>query len=271
MRDDQSYDEAAFLMRLARQHQLMSREEEQSLSRRVRAGGPDGNAAKEEFLTRNIRLVAMVAKRYCRASLSHADLIQEGCIGLMKAIEKFDPDLGHKFSTYAIWWIRQAINRAASTSDVIRIPHHVVDERNRVSKALALHGDISDEDLAETACVPTAHIQMLRNLPRVESSTDTLMEDQTIQDTYGAEDEQLSRRLISRDAEIVAEHALAEFSERDRIIFMDSLHDESFQAIGAKHGISRERVRQIVYRVQRTLARQSKKLGAMTAMPKIES
>jgi DNA-directed RNA polymerase sigma subunit (sigma70/sigma32) len=112
---------ARYLAQIGRE-MLLTHEEEIDLSRRVRAGDKQ---AREKLIEKNLRLVVSVAKKYRGMGLPFGDLIQEGNIGLMKAVEKFDPDRGFRFSTYATWWIRQAVQRAvANKGRIIRVPVH---------------------------------------------------------------------------------------------------------------------------------------------------
>src|SRR5919205_1459531 len=123
---------ASYLTQIGR-GRLLNHQEEIFLSRRARAGD---QRARNELVKRNLRLVVSVAKRYRGMGLSFDDLIQEGNLGLMRAVEKFDPDRGFKFSTYATWWIRQAVSRAlADKGRTIRVPVHVVEKLNRILRA----------------------------------------------------------------------------------------------------------------------------------------
>ncbi|HJG29573.1 MAG TPA: sigma-70 family RNA polymerase sigma factor, partial [Subdoligranulum variabile] len=134
---------------------LLTPEEEIDLALKIQAGGPDGEKAKQRLSEANLRLVVSIAKRYVGRGMQFLDLIQEGNLGLIKAVEKFDHTKGFKFSTYATWWIRQAITRAiADQARTIRIPVHMVETINKVKKVSSqlLHEyghDPSAEEIAE--------------------------------------------------------------------------------------------------------------------------
>jgi RNA polymerase primary sigma factor len=117
-------------------HALLSAEEEVALGATIAAGGPEADKARRRFIQSNLRLVVSVARRYDGQGLTLLDLVQEGNLGLMRAVDKFDHTKGFKFSTYATWWIRQAIGRAlADTSRSIRVPAHVRDQFRAVDQA----------------------------------------------------------------------------------------------------------------------------------------
>ena len=134
---------------------LLTPEEEIDLALKIQAGGPEGEKAKQRLSEANLRLVVSIAKRYVGRGMQFLDLIQEGNLGLIKAVEKFDHTKGFKFSTYATWWIRQAITRAiADQARTIRIPVHMVETINKVKKVSSqlLHEcghDPSAEEIAE--------------------------------------------------------------------------------------------------------------------------
>jgi RNA polymerase primary sigma factor len=166
--DTASADPLALYLREIGRYRLLTRAEEVQLAKRVEHGD---ERAKERLINANLRLVVSVAKRYQRQGMPLLDLIQEGTIGLIKASEKFDWRRGNKFSTYAIWWIRQAIDRAVcNQAEPIRLPVHVHERRRRLARArqeLAreLEREPSLAEVAATAAVPLAQAEQILSVP----------------------------------------------------------------------------------------------------------
>src|SRR5205823_1536763 len=154
---------------------LLTAEEEVELSKRIERGDLE---AKERMINSNLRLVVSIAKRYQGHGLSLLDLIQEGIIGLIRAVEKFDWRRGFKFSTYATWWIRQAVQRGvANKSRTIRIPVHIVEREQKIARAEralapALGRQPTDEEVAERSKLPLKHVREVREAARAVTSLD---------------------------------------------------------------------------------------------------
>ena len=237
------------------------------LSRRVRAG----EAARERFLNANLRLVVSIAKKYKHSSFSTSDLVQEGMIGLMRALDKFDRDRGFKFSTYASWWIRQAMSRAIQQADMIRIPVYKSEARGRVRKAemdaeRRSEGTLSDEDVSSRVGLSTRDVRLARLLPVVGPSLDEplvaggapfvdTIEDEEASD---AEDECIRVDVNSKVGQL-----FDGFSQRDRLIFQLRFGEDSMslEDIGRVVGLTRERVRQVIEKHKIMLRERARALG----------
>jgi RNA polymerase primary sigma factor len=245
-----------FLNEIGR-HELLTAAEEVALAKRIERGD---HAAKERMTNANLRLVVSIAKRYQGHGLPLLDLIQDGTIGLNRAVEKFDYRKGFKFSTYATWWIRQACQRAvANQSDTIRIPVHVQERRLKLRRARqqleATHGRAPTiEELAQATELKEHHVE--EALDAVEASV-------SLNQTIGDGDGELGDLFADRTAEDPIEsadlsleqqrvrEALADLPERERLVlelrfgFAPGEDASSLEAIGKKLGLTRERIRQL--------------------------
>jgi RNA polymerase primary sigma factor len=251
-----STDGLTLFMNRAGRYQLLTAAEEVELAKRVERGDP---AAKERMINSNLRLVVSIAKRYQGHDLPLLDLIQEGVIGLNRAVEKFDWRRGFKFSTYATWWIRQACQRAVSNqSATIRVPVHVHERRVKLARTAnqlqaKLGHEPTREELAQAAGMPLKHVEEALeaaeasvSLNQTIGSSDEgefgdLFGDPTASDPEEEAADSLRRQAV-RDA-------LTNLPERQRRIlelrFGFEGETESLEAIGKELGITRERVRQL--------------------------
>ena len=219
----------------------------------------DGELAKRAFIRSNLRLVVSLARRYRRSTMPFLDLIQEGNVGLVRAVEKFDYTRGYKFSTYATWWIRQSIGRAiAEQSRTVRLPVHQVERLSRLSRtrrelSLSLGRDASDAEVASELDLSLEMVADLDAISRTPASLDMLIGEDggtTLGDLVDAADPgpedvvvaQLSRaalvasidQLEPREAEVI--RSRYSFAEEPR---------QTYDEIAGRLGVSRERTRQI--------------------------
>jgi RNA polymerase sigma factor (sigma-70 family) len=264
-KDGEGEGDLAYYMAEARKHKVMSADEERALARQAQVSGPEGAEARNEFVCRNMRLVVSIARQYKSTNVPLPDLVQEGCIGLLRAIEKFDPDRGFKFSTYASWWVRQAVTRTIHQSDHIKLPLHVVESRRQVllaERALGSEGrQVSEEELSALTGLSRAKVRNLRALPSAGASLDAPFvngEGSLIDVIADEANKDLDFELENEQFRALVEKALEEFVPRDRELLLAWVGGEnpSLETLGRQAGVTRERVRQILQRIFRQLRAQ---------------
>jgi RNA polymerase primary sigma factor len=244
-----------FLREIGR-HPLLTAAEEVELSKRIERGDM---TAKRRMIECNLRLVVSIAKNYRNQGLPFLDLIQEGMFGLIRAVEKFEWRRGLKFSTYATWWIRQAVARAiADKARTIRVPVHVVERMQKMQRAerylwTQLAREPSLEEIAEEAGLPLQQALEVRAAARASTSLDQPIgeqEDAVFGDLVAGDDplpDEVTERRLQKEA---LEEALGSLSERDRRVLelrygLRGEEPHTLEHIGRRLGLTRERVRQI--------------------------
>ncbi len=244
---------------------LLDAQEEKDLSRRAREGD---RTARRRLIECNLRLVISIAKKYRGRGVLFEDLIQEGNAGLIRAVEKFDPEMGNRFSTYATWWIRQAVTRAvADSARTVRLPAHVVDALYRLRRAenslsLELGRDATEEELADRLDVKPQEARRLREVGQPISSIHAKMgsEDgsemgELLPDERGGED---YARVEVGQWEMTLVEAVRSLPEREAKVIqmrhgLDGSNTLTLREVSEELGISQERARQVEMKALRTI------------------
>ena len=261
-------DSLQLFLNEAGRYPLLTAAQEVALAKRIEDGD---KPAKDLLVNSNLRLVVSIAKKYQGHGLTLLDLIQEGIIGLIRAAEKFDWRKGFKFSTYATWWIRQAVQRGvANKARTIRIPVHIVEREQKIARAerelvAKLERAPTDVELAEQSKLPLKQVREVRAAARAVASLDRPVGDDdsaSFGDLFASDEAPPDEQLEVALTEKAVHDAVAELPDREQRILklrygLDGSEDpKSLEEIGRILGITRERVRQLEAEALRHLAEQ---------------
>ena len=259
-------DALQLFLREAGRHPLLTAAQEVELSKRVERGDM---RAKQRMIQSNLRLVVSIAKNYRNQGLPFLDLIQEGTLGLIRAVEKFDWRRGYKFSTYATWWIRQAVARAlADKARTIRMPVHIVERLQKMNKAertlwTQLGREPTLAEIAEEANLPIEQAKEVRQAARASTSLDQPVgeqEDAVFGDFVAADGPPTEEEVEASLRNQALAKALAALSQRERAVIalrygLGGGEPKTLEEIGRVLGFTRERVRQIELQALKRLAK----------------
>ncbi|MBC8097194.1 MAG: sigma-70 family RNA polymerase sigma factor [Akkermansiaceae bacterium] len=239
------------------QVKLLTPQEEIALAKRIKRGDKQ---AREHMIKANLRLVVKIARDYDNLGLPLLDLINEGNIGLMKGVERFDPTKGAKLSTYASWWIKQAIKRAlANQSKTIRLPVHVVDKVSHIRRAEnslreTLGREATDEEVADELGLKSSRIQQYRDASRAPLSLDAPLGDDdssSVSEIVADSNTAAPFERLEKENEIDSvTKALATLDPREKTILsmrfgFNDTNEKTLEEVGLHFGLTRERIRQI--------------------------
>lgn len=256
--EDISDDSVRLYLREIGKIPLLTPVEELALARKVKSGS---KKAKDQMAEANMRLVVSIAKRYVGRGLDLLDLIQEGNTGLLRAVEKFDPDRGFKFSTYATWWIRQAITRAiADQARTIRIPVHMVETINKLLRTQRrltqeLNREPTNEEIAAAMDMDVDKVEHIMKIKQDISSLDASVRDDEEDSVLGdfIEDEDAKTPTESASEQLLKEQVrtiLGTLTEREQKILklrfgLEDGKSHTLEEVGQEFSVTRERIRQI--------------------------
>jgi RNA polymerase primary sigma factor len=245
---------------------LLTHEEETDLGRRTREGD---ETARRQLIERNLRLVIPIAKKYRGKGLPFGDLIQEGNIGLMRAADKFDPERGFRFSTYATWWIRQAVQRAvANKGRTIRVPVHMSEKVRKMARAynelsVQLEREPTDEEVAERLVWDVDRVRDVKSaIPDATSLNQPITSDEGSSELGDLLEDERESRVASEVVQKLEKRRLMEsvegLPERQRRVLvrrygLDGEEPATLADLSEELGVSRERIRQLQRETERTL------------------
>lgn len=258
--DNEEFQAEKLYLKDLRKFSTMNREQERELAKRISLGDRE---ARQQMIEANLRLVVKIARKYFSTGVSVLDLIEEGNIGLIKAVEKFDLSRKCRFSTYATWWIKQSIERAIlNYSRIVRLPVHVSARMRKISRVMYEYvekegREPTEEELGLTTDIPVSFIRNLLFIATKTHSIESLLDEDdnlTMEDVLAdpAIDEPLSALEQTKRIEYIASWLDTLRDDEKKVIILryglDGAEPQTLEAIGKLFGVTRERVRQIEHK-----------------------